>query len=205
MQNEGRKLRLFCPTRFEVPSKFKSRTEIFGMGVRRAEVLAKNLNQSPIDSPIIIFGSAGALAPHLKPGDTFIIDEIFYDGKSHQLEIPHLDFARARLFTSKTLLKTRNEKKHASDVSRAALVDMEMGALWCGASETVRKNMILLRTVIDTSEQEFPNIKSLKFLADLFGIVKNWRVYLRHMNTALQLTTSKYSCDSAHPLHKEPD
>jgi len=192
--------KFFCPTPFEIPKSLKKRTETFGIGIKHAKKLAEKLNETVITTPVVIFGSAGALDPILKPGDSFLITEIIFEDQTNTIPKFDIDLATSRLLTSPRLLKNKEEKSAAFEKSKAPLVDMEMGALWKYSSEATRKNLIFIRTVIDEADQDFPDFKSLSAFKKIISLIKNWRIYIR----AAEATLTKYFSDSDHPHRKEP-
>lgn len=199
---------LFCPTTYEVPRQYKSHVRIFGMGVKRAQQLALELNSAQHSKPIVVFGSAGALNPKLNPGDFFRIERISFDSKS--FEIPNhfnIPLKPASLLTSHQLVPTAKEKQNLYQRYGSDLVDMEMGALWQLASEETRKQFVFVRTVIDDAGSDLPaflsnNIwKTLNLFQttkDFLGLIKKWKSYTTGCKQAL-----KYFDDTAHQPHKE--
>ncbi len=178
---------LWAPLRFEIPPSFQFSTTAFGMGERAASNLVGQL-ESSAEPLIIVFGSAGALDPTLRPGDAFIISSV--QGPKHGPQITEnisraadfLHLPQAPLYTSKTLLKTARDKLEVYQTNGCRLVDMEMAYLWAAASPSLRQRLLFVRCVIDGQSHGLDFSSRLGALK----LLPNWLRYIQGMNRLLK-------------------
>lgn len=152
----------YAPHVQEIPSGFENRFKVFGMGPESARMLARNLSLTKPLGPIIILGSAGSLKPNLKPGQCFLIKELYAKGERKKLEIPKvLDFFPQASLISVEKPITRSETKLKVGLETGCdLVDCEMEFLWDEISEDLHDRLIFIRGVLDSAEE------NLDFLED---------------------------------------
>lgn len=172
---------LYTPTFLEVPKTYKARTQVFGMGKKKAERLGEHINEHSNSGVHLVFGSAGGLKPGLEVGESFLVEKIF----GHDFELKsEISMPRASLFTSESLLKSQKEKTFVHQTTQADLVDMEMGFLWQKLIPERRSQILFLRTIVDTSEDEFKWSSAIR-------LYRSWRVYLKAIESSLDWVMSE--------------
>lgn len=169
-------IKIFSPFRIETPFPWMLKSESFGMGKKKAEQFAHELEGCSYET-ILVIGSSGALRPHLKPGDTFFVSEIVSEAET--IKIPQrFSGPSARLYTSARIIADPNEKIQISERLNADIVDMEMGFLWTAASESLRKKFVFVRGVLDASGHELDFKKASTWLR-LPGQIHRYRLGMR--------------------------
>ena len=205
------KLHFFCPTKFEIPSTEASRTQIFGIGKEKAEALAKIISQTKSTDFIFVYGCAGALNPSLVPGEIFLISHLFENSQLHEISVPHSlkNFPKAKLYTSEVLVPSAEEKSHLFKVTGADLVDMEMLFIWKNIPEDVRKRILFVRGISDSTEDRLDFLKtvgseikfskstfvSLKKMSQLLRFIRNFSKYKKRMSGFLAEVSSLVEVD----------
>ncbi|MBN8555106.1 MAG: hypothetical protein J0L93_06665 [Deltaproteobacteria bacterium] len=199
-------LNFFCPTKFEIPKSLSSHTQIFGIGESRSKELSKLLLQMKIENFVVIYGCAGALNPNLKAGEIFLISGIFEDSQFHTISIPEqlAHFPHTKLFTSKFLINSAEEKHDLYKKTGSDLVDMEMLFIWKNISEELQKKIIFVRGISDSSEERLDFLEtvngkirfskstfiSLTKMRQLFRFIKNFSLYKKNMEKTLSEISS---------------
>jgi hypothetical protein len=170
----------YCPTRFEVPSLFRKKTQVFGVGMRAAMKMAQAIHRNQDSHWHVVYGCAGALRPDLRAGQVFLIDRL-QDQSDEPLLLhtpPNLKLPRASLSFSHSILRTPEQKQERYLRSNADLVDMEMSVLWHSLTPDLRQRVIFLRGVIDESQD------SLQWTS-VFRLMGRFLKYRRSMAESL--------------------
>jgi hypothetical protein len=182
---------LFCPTRFEIPQRFRAKVDVFGIGSARARKLGKQLSVIPREHNILVFGCAGALHEHLAVGNVYSISRVGAE-KTRVLS----DFPAASIASSGVVLQTAEEKKQFQASRQVDLVDQEMEFLFESCPPEIRERLFFLRGVIDGPFDQLTFLEGTrvnwrklwrpKELMRFIRFVLNYRKYLRAMDKALE-------------------
>lgn len=148
----SKKIGLFAPLPFEVPLRYWSATERFGMGPQKARNFAKRLHEqhSHLDW-IIVYGCAGALHPDLKPGGAFVVSELHT--QNGLVEIPShrlFEEPKIRIKSSPVIVGEPAAKKQMLTETGAQMVEMEMEYIFESLEPSFQKRIIFLRGVLDS-------------------------------------------------------
>ncbi len=179
-------MNFYCPTRFEIPFRFQLQTQTFGMGPRAGESLAQQLNTQTSQSPIVVFGCAGALKPQLKAGDVFVVSEVIYKDQKFTLN-PLPGLPSARVYSSDKLIKSGTLKQSLYERHQTELVEMEMGAILSSLNPLLRDKLIFIRGVVDTADE------GLKSTFDWLRLVRALGPYHREMGRFLSQLNRDHS------------
>jgi hypothetical protein len=165
----------YSPHPQEIPKGFENQFKSFGMGPEAAKNLARRLSLSKPSGPIILLGSAGGLKDHLKPGDCFIIHEIYLKTGFEKLSIPRsLKFLPQARLVSVEQPVTRSEiKRSLGQSSDCDLVDCEMSFFWDEISDDLKSRIIFIRGVLDPASENLDFLKAYKI---------NWQGLVRPRN-----------------------
>lgn len=155
---------LYSPSIHECPAEFFHHFEYFGMGHENARKLARKINLLYPRSHILILGSAGALNPRLRSGDTFLVSHVKIDGKFTSLNIPdelqHL--AQAKVISLPDVVTQPEDKKKIWKDTGADLVDCESGVIYEELLDQFQERLIIIRGVIDEQKDRMDFIQGMK-------------------------------------------
>lgn len=154
----------YSPHIQEIPKGFESQFKPFGMGPDAAKNLARRLSLSKPSGPIILLGSAGGLRENLKPGECFIINEIYFQNGFEKMSIPRsLEFLPQAKLVSVEQPVTRSEiKKSLGQSSGCDLVDCEMSFFWDEISDDLKSQIIFIRGVLDPASENLDFLNAYK-------------------------------------------
>ena len=146
----------------------KSLLILSGMGRERARQAAQKLVEAGADC-LAGFGTAGALAPELKPGDLVLAEEVSEAGKKYAASAELTTTARERLSRNGITVQTGTlacaaepvatveAKRELFGQTGAIAVDMESA----GVLDAARRNGLpafVLRVIIDAAHVALPDI-----------------------------------------------
>lgn len=128
-----------------------------GMGAQAAQTAAEGLHRHGATA-LVSFGVAGALDPHLKPGD-LVLPELIYTGKELPVSIAwrirlqnllpaDITVVGGILASSSVPLTCEKEKLDLAQVTGACAVDMESGAI-AEVAAAAGIPFIAVRAIID--------------------------------------------------------
>jgi len=162
---------LLCPSKWEASKSFFRKTKIMGMGPEAARNYANRLNLLNPQGWIVVYGSAGALDPKMKVGQSFLINSVGTGDASFDLQIPKkLQYLpQASCLSRPAPVSLRDEKKSLYLKSGFQLVDCEMGYFLDELREDLRSRCVFVRSVLDRADT------NLHFL-DGFNL--KWRALL---------------------------
>lgn len=170
---------------------------VCGMGAERAGAAALDMIQAGMDI-LLSWGTAGALAPDLSPGDLMVPESIVaFDGRVYQtakhwrsavlnkLVDCSCNIYLGRLADSMRVLTTAEDKiDSASNYKTAMAVDMESAAIAEVASKH-EKPCIVIRVISDSKGMVIPDI-ALK-ISDHYGRVRFRNLLVQLFSHPLQV------------------
>jgi len=145
---------LFGPTRVAVVES--------GMGESRAAAATHALIDAHTPDWVFSCGFAGALKPHLKPGDVVVGNAVLSpDGRRLAIDVkmtedPERGFHVGPVLTADHLVRTAAEKKELGEKYDALVVDMESWAV-ADACRQRRKPFVAVRVVTDEMAKDLPS------------------------------------------------
>lgn len=170
---------------------------VCGMGAERATVAARKMIEAGMDI-LVSWGTAGALAPNLNPGDLLVPETILgFDGHIHRTakhwrtailnrlkDFPG-DIYLGQLADSMRVLTSTDEKTDiARQIKTAMAVDMESAAIAEVAGEN-EKPVIVMRVISDSRGMIIPEI-ALR-ISDPYGRVRIKNLCLQLITRPLQI------------------
>ena len=170
---------------------------VCGMGAERAAVAARTMIEAGMDV-LVSWGTAGALAPNLNPGDLLVPETILaFDGHVYRTakhwrtavlnrlkDFPG-DIYLGQLADSMRVLTTADEKTDvATQIKTAMAVDMESAAIAEVAGE-YEKPLIVIRIISDSRGMIIPEI-ALR-ISDSYGRVRIKNLCLQLITRPLQI------------------
>lgn len=139
------------------------RLRLCGMGPAAAAQAAEALLADGVGA-LLAFGTAGALAPALRPGTLLLPEQVLFSGRDYAVATPWRSHVAARihgevlsgpLLTVATACGQSAEKRALHARSGAVAVDMESGAV-AAVATAAGKPFLALRALVDPVERDLP-------------------------------------------------
>lgn len=170
---------------------------VCGVGAERAGAAASEMIKAGMDI-LVSWGTAGAIAPDLVPGDLLVPESIVaFDGHVYQtakhwrsaitnklVDCPS-DIYLGQLADSMRVLTTAEDKTGAANSFKTAIaVDMESAAI-AEVAHRHEKPCIVIRVISDSSGMAIPDI-ALR-ISDVYGQVRFWNLLIQLLTHPLQI------------------
>lgn len=150
------------------------RLRLCGMGPEAAAQAAEALLAEGAGA-LLAFGTAGALAPALRPGTLLLPEHVLFSGRDYAIATPwrsrvaaqiHGEVVPGPLLTVAAACARPAEKQALHARSGAVAVDMESGAV-AAVAAAAGKPFLALRALVDPVERDLP--RSALVAVDAYG------------------------------------
>jgi len=178
----------FSPNIWESPKNFRHRFQAFGMGPEKAKALARKLNLTNPNGPIVVVGTAGALHPQLSGGDCFIVSQLYNSNAKEWIPIsspyPIQFLPSAKTISQDRILARPEEKLALFKETGADIVDCESYYLWDELNDSLRSKLIIVRAVVDRQKDNIDFFEGFHFQwIKLFRPANLYRMIRLSLNT----------------------